>query len=368
MIIRCMADGVPARALAGICVIALSAVLLNPAGATATGDMSISTRFEEVVSLRGHGEYSRAIEMLREIISECGHAREITCHAYNYLVTIIWDETGSKDAAANVAREAVGRFPDIKSDPNTFPPPLNLLYEELRAGLADAEPVPRAPGLPGEPSSVLEHPNVSSRFAEAVSSWEKGEYAAAMSTLRGIIDEYSRADEISRRAYNYLVITVWDMDERETAIEAAQEALLLYPDLEVDTLVFPPKLNTLYSEVRSLIFGALYVEAETESCRVFLDDEYLGKTPLDIPFVPIGEHIMVLKKEGYHDYSKVLDVRPGTATRMEDLRLSRVRDWRWWFWRVGPPVAALVTVGVLSSGQGERGAQELRDPPPPPGH
>jgi hypothetical protein len=217
-------------------------------------------------------------------------------------------------------------------------------------------------------SETPEDINISTRFDEVVSLRSQGEYAKAAEILRDILAEGMRAEDISRRAYNYLVITAWDAEDRESAIELAREALLLYPDLDADRIAFPPKLNALYEEVRAEIFGSLHVEADPESCEVFLDDEYLGKTPIELLYVPIGTYELVLKKHGHRDYSKTLSIKPGTEHRIEDIRLSAVRSWWWWAWRVGGAVAVLVGAGFIAAGseEGGNGNPPLARPPDPP--
>ena len=211
---------------------------------------------------------------------------------------------------------------------------------------------------------------ISARF-DRVSLRGQGEYDQAIEMLRNILEEGERAEDISKRAYNYLVITVWDASDKEAAAQLAEEALLLYPDLDADPLIFPPKLNSLYAEVRGNIFGSLHIESDPEFCNVFLDGSSAGRTPLDSAYVRVGTYRLVVSRSGYADYSKTLEIRPGTDLRIEDIRLSRVRNWWWWTWRVGAPVAAVVAGGmaVASRGGAEAGPgpDDLGVPPDPPG-
>jgi tetratricopeptide (TPR) repeat protein len=363
-----MIGSVSLKSVPALLLIALFTSMLNPHSLAASEHGSFSGRFDEIVSLRGQGEYDRAIELIRGIILECSHADEILRQAYNYLVIVVWDETGSNVAAEEAAREALLRYPDIAGDPNTFPPRLNRLYDGLREDIVTTDLKPRESGRPAASGSVLEQGYVASRFDDVASLWRQGLYTSALGEIRSIIDEYSRAEEISRRAYSYLVITVWDADGREAAVEAAREALRRHPDLEVDTLVFPPKLNSLYSEVRITMFGSLYINAEQDSCEVLLDDRFVGKTPLEIAYVPVGDHSLLLRKSGYENLMKSVDIRPGTDHRIEDVRLSRIRNWWWWTWRVGGPAAVAITSFALLGGQEEPGSDELPGPPGPPGH
>jgi hypothetical protein len=103
---------------------------------------------------------------------------------------------------------------------------------------------------------------------------------------------------------------------------------------------------------------------------VSLDGEHLGRTPLSIHHVPVGGHRLLITMDGYRDYSKEVEIKPGTDHRIEDVQLSRIRNWWWWTSRVGGPAAALFAVGVLTGGGGEAGSEEdaLPKPPDPPGY
>ncbi|OQA54249.1 MAG: PEGA domain protein [Euryarchaeota archaeon ADurb.Bin294] len=73
--------------------------------------------------------------------------------------------------------------------------------------------------------------------------------------------------------------------------------------------VYISKGRTTYVEVdmvrigeRYQKTGLIYVQSEPSGAGVFLDNEYRGFTPLTLSGVPLAEHTLLVRKEGYIDY------------------------------------------------------------------
>jgi len=92
----------------------------------------IYEKWEQVSSLRAQGQYVDAIRLLDDIIEEYTDSEEILRRAYNFVIhTFLLME--DEQTAAEKAREALERFPDLAADPAYFPAVLNRTYNELRA-------------------------------------------------------------------------------------------------------------------------------------------------------------------------------------------------------------------------------------------
>ena len=206
-----------------------------------------------------------------------------------------------------------------------------------------------------------------SRFEDVSFLRSQGQHDSAIEILRDIIDEYSESNEVLRRAYNDLDFTLLSKEDVPTATESAKEALSRFPDLAADPVYFPPRVNEIYDGLRSQMFGTLNVATKPDSCKVFLDNEFVGLSPLNLEYVRVGEYVLSVSKSGFQDESEFVSIGPGRPTSVP-LSLRKQRGRGWWLVRIGP--AALVA-GVLLAIQLQRdeggGPARLPGPPPPPG-
>ena len=63
--------------------------------------------------------------------------------------------------------------------------------------------------------------------------------------------------------------------------------------------------------------GFLVVETFPSGAEIFMDGTYIGKSPLDIYDVPVGAHDVVIKKEGYEEFTSEASVEAGKKTSLE---------------------------------------------------
>ena len=221
--------------------------------------------------------------------------------------------------------------------------------------------------IPAGLGSQVPQDQIYSRFEKVSSLRSEGQYDQAIEILRGIIAEYSKSDEVLRRAYSDLVFTLLSKQDADAATQSATEALLRFPDLTADAVYFPPRVNELYDRLRAQLYGALHVLAKPDSCRVFLGKEFIGFSPLHVEYVRVGEYQMNISKSGYKDESSPLRIEPGSPASVQ-LSLQRERGKRWWLLRAGPGavVASVLVYLGLSGKEGAATAEPLAGPPSPP--
>ncbi|MBN2467192.1 MAG: PEGA domain-containing protein [Deltaproteobacteria bacterium] len=58
-------------------------------------------------------------------------------------------------------------------------------------------------------------------------------------------------------------------------------------------------------------FGTIEVKAFPSGSEVFLDDTYLGTTPITKGSVDSGEHVVEVRKNGFQPWKKTFDLKPG---------------------------------------------------------
>ncbi|UCF05138.1 MAG: PEGA domain-containing protein [bacterium] len=204
---------------------------------------------------------------------------------------------------------------------------------------------------------------------ELVSSLRaRGEFNEAIQLLNNIINQYSESDDILKRAYNHIVFTFLLMKEDASAIAQAREGLEQFADLVADPVEFPPRVNEIYNQLRSEMFGTLEI-TKPGDCRVFLGEEFKGETPLKLDLIRIGSYELMVTKSGYYDYKETIRIDP-SGKHILEVSMDRRRNKRWWFYRIGPAVAAGIILAVTLGGAGGEGAPQpepLPEPPAPPG-
>ncbi|MBI3695178.1 MAG: PEGA domain-containing protein [Acidobacteria bacterium] len=67
--------------------------------------------------------------------------------------------------------------------------------------------------------------------------------------------------------------------------------------------------------VASSTGARLYVYSSNGAARVFLDDQFVGRSPVDVPVVP-GRHTIVVRAPGLPDWMQQVDTPAGRTTRI----------------------------------------------------
>lgn len=63
--------------------------------------------------------------------------------------------------------------------------------------------------------------------------------------------------------------------------------------------------------------GTLQISSDPQGANIFLDNVCRGITPLTIPSVETGSHLLVLRLQGYTDYSSPVTINPGEVLRIQ---------------------------------------------------
>ena len=62
--------------------------------------------------------------------------------------------------------------------------------------------------------------------------------------------------------------------------------------------------------------GSLVVDSRPPDARVFVDGREIGRTPVTLPNVPPGEHVVRIERDGYQTISTTTRVEPGARARV----------------------------------------------------
>lgn len=63
--------------------------------------------------------------------------------------------------------------------------------------------------------------------------------------------------------------------------------------------------------------GALTVESIPNLAQVYIGEEYRGDTPLELYNLPVGQYDITIKKEGYADFKKTINVKVGRTEEID---------------------------------------------------
>lgn len=205
-------------------------------------------------------------------------------------------------------------------------------------------------------------------FNEIRKTLASGEYERAIAELNQAIADYSDSEDFLRSAYNHLVFTYFTMRDLESFDQKAREALRRFPDLTASTVEIPMQVNQKYDELRRVMFGSLSI-IKPSHCRVFLDGEFQGQTPVSLHHVAVGVHRLELTRSGFRDYSEQVRIEPNSLLTM-DVSLHRNRTKTWWITRLAACVGVVGGIALWThdgDGKESPGPEPLPSPPSPPG-
>ncbi len=63
--------------------------------------------------------------------------------------------------------------------------------------------------------------------------------------------------------------------------------------------------------------GAIVVESSPGLAQVYIGEEYRGDTPLNLYNLPIGQYEITVKKEGFADFKKIINIKVGRTEEID---------------------------------------------------
>jgi len=165
----------------------------------------------------------------------------------------------------------------------------------------------------------------------------RGNHAAALHHLdlaerlcRSATEELNRVPRRAQRALDtclYVVRALLETDDAAGAEAHAAECVLLVPRGEPATLMHPPTVLALYQQAREhgrSRAGSLIVESAPSGCDVRVNGVRLGRTPLEITELSVGEYGIQVECEGTRrGRVHSATVGGGTTKRFVDAQFDR---------------------------------------------
>jgi len=190
-----------------------------------------------------------------------------------------------------------------------------------------------------------EDPEQERHFAQALVAVKEGEAAydnlepdTAIDRLGQAVADFEKAPLILarqpksyRKALIYLAASHILNGDLVGGQEGFRRVLVVDPGAQLNKRVFPPGMVSMFDAARrDLVSDAtsiLSVVSSPEHARVYVGGVFRGVTPCDVDGLPLGQHLVGLRKAGYAPWAKVMTLRTGIDNSV-NCRLEPAPDGR----------------------------------------
>ncbi|MCP3141384.1 PEGA domain-containing protein [Pyxidicoccus xibeiensis] len=166
-------------------------------------------------------------------------------------------------------------------------------------------------------------------YSESVAAFDKKEYEEAERKVRATLKELQSAAGAMRGCsplceslalYGALLHLRGDVEEAKLAL---MDLIALMPTFELDPKRFSRDFIALRVQVAtgrtSLLRGGATVKSRPSGARVYVDGDLVGHTPVTLPALPIGKHLVRLERAGFRQHGMLLEVTPDDVESTTDL-------------------------------------------------
>lgn len=158
-------------------------------------------------------------------------------------------------------------------------------------------------------------------YKESLAAFEKKEYEDAERKIRATLKELQKASAAMTTSCNplcdatalYAAVMLQRGDTEEAKL-ALLDLMALNPMYELDTKRFSRELIALRVQVatgvNAALRGGLTVKSRPAGARVYIDGEFKGYTPVTVPTLAVGKHLMRLERPGFQQHGQFVEVSP----------------------------------------------------------
>lgn len=137
---------------------------------------------------------------------------------------------------------------------------------------------------------------------------------SASKKILSIIPETPDAPILAAHVYFLKGNAFLFMGDLQKAQDNYTSSLFFNPELTSTHPKIQEVLNTLKRKIENEIKENVYITSYPNGANVWLDGSLIGKTPIDVKLEKSGEHILILKKNGYE-----IGIHGLTANRKEQI-------------------------------------------------
>ena len=157
-------------------------------------------------------------------------------------------------------------------------------------------------------------------LAESLAAFDKKNYEDAERKVRATLKELQKAVPAMPTCAQFCQATalyaavLQQRGDVEEARLALLDLLALDPTFELDVKRYSKELITLRAQVatsrNAALRGSVLVKSQPAGARVYVDGQLQGYTPVAVPTLAVGKHLLRLERPGYTRYGDVLEVTP----------------------------------------------------------
>lgn len=174
-------------------------------------------------------------------------------------------------------------------------------------------------GRPAGPAGASRAEELYQKGREAYDNLELEEAVKLLRQAARDLD--ARVDEVLDRQTFTDIYIYWGAalvlsGKKKQGEKIFRKLLVLHPDSELDSMVFPPSLTATFSRIASEVqrsgTGGLRIDSSTPGAEVWVDGTFRGISPVALERLAEGEHIIRLVRRGYRNWGRKKRVHAGS--------------------------------------------------------
>ena len=211
----------------------------------------------------------------------------------------------------------------VASDPEAEKPAARI-FRAARENMSQAraftfKDVDDVLGRPAGPAGASLAEELYQKGREAYDNLELEEAVKLLRQAARDLD--ARVDEVLDRKTFIDIYIYWGASlvlsgKKKQGEKIFRKLLVLHPDSELDSMVFPPSLSATFSriagEVQRSGTGGLRIDSSTPGAEVWVDGTFRGISPVVLERLAEGEHIIRLVRRGYRNWGRKKRVHAGS--------------------------------------------------------
>lgn len=175
-------------------------------------------------------------------------------------------------------------------------------------------------GLPGDPDAELALKRANTGFEESLAAFNDRDYDDAERKLRATLKEFQKAAPAmtgcghfcdAMAMYGSVMNQRGEVDEAKLALV---DLMALSPTYELSPKTYGGDYIALRAKVatgfQAELRGSARIKSRPSGARVYLDDQFVGYTPLTLPAQQVGKHLVRLERPGYRKAGQIVELSP----------------------------------------------------------
>ncbi|MCE9666667.1 PEGA domain-containing protein [Myxococcus stipitatus] len=184
-------------------------------------------------------------------------------------------------------------------------------------------------GLPGDNNAQSALERARKGYTESAAAFDKKEYDDAEAKIRATLKELAGAPAAMRGCsplceslalYAALLHLRGDVEEAKLVLI---DLIAVSPTFELNPKRFSRDFIALRVQVAtgrsSLLRGSATVKSRPAGARVYVDGDMVGYTPVTIPALSVGKHLLRMERPGFRQYGQLMEVTPDDVEVSADL-------------------------------------------------